>query len=202
MSEPVRFPGGPLQLAGVFHQPPKPRGAVVLLHPHPQFGGSMDNHVVLALEEALAPAFATLRFNFRGVGGSEGVFDGGKGETDDARAALDFLEGRGFRKVAVAGYSFGAWVAARLAASDPRVEAVALVSPPVSMFEFPAELPCPVLAVSGRSDPFVPTGKLKAWAEALPGSKKLVVLDGDHIWLGGEEALARAVAEWLSQERF
>lgn len=201
MTEPVRFPCATLRLEGVFRAPPTPRGAALLLHPHPPFSGSMENHVVLALEEALAPARATLRFNFRGVGESEGAFDGGKGETDDARAALDFLTGRGFGRVAVAGYSFGAWIAARLAASDPRVEGVALVSPPVGMFDFPRELPCPVLAVSGKSDPFVPTGKLKAWVEGLPGPKSLVMLDGDHIWTQGGEAPARVVAEWLSQQR-
>lgn len=201
MTGPVRFPSGSLKLEGVFQAPPRPKGAVLLLHPHSLYGGSMDNNVVLALEEALAPARATLRFNFRGVGGSEGAFDHGRGETDDARAALDFLASRGFGRVAVAGYSFGAWIAARLAATDPRVEAVALVSPPVSMFEFPSELPCPVLVVSGRSDPFVPTGKLKAWIEALPGTQKLVMLEGDHLWLRGGNDPAGAVGEWLEQQR-
>lgn len=167
----------------------------------------MDDPVVGALEEALAPAFATLRFNFRGVGARAATqpryTDGARewGAVEDARAALDFLAARGFRRVAVAGYSFGAWIGARLAASDLRVEAVALVSPPVSLFKFPARLPCPVLVVSGKSDPFVPTGKLKAWVEGLPGPKRLVMLDGDHVWMQGVEGPAREVAEWLSQAR-
>lgn len=216
--EPVRFPSGPFELEGVFTRGPEPKGAVLILHPHPQFGGSMDNEVVLALEESLSSRWATLRFNFRGVGArpatqprfaggtresraemSGGSYDRGNGETEDARAALSFLSTRGFPRAVVAGYSFGAWIASRLA-DDPRVAALALVSPPIGMFDFSGvqKFQGPLLVVSGRRDAFVNPGRLQTWFDGLSDPKALRFFEGDHFWFGGAGEVAQAVTQWLA----
>ena len=102
---------------------PPPRGAVVVCHPHPVYGGTMDNRIVYrAAKAAAAAGFAALRFNFRGTGQSTGLFDQGIGEKEDAAAAIRWLEGRypGL-PMALIGYSFGAWVGLQVAHSDPGV---------------------------------------------------------------------------------
>ena len=146
-----------VRLEGLLHEGDAPLSALIL-HPHPQYGGDMDNHVVRSIAAAVADlGGATLRLNFRGVGGSSGVYDEGRGEIDDARAAA--AESRALRPesaLVVAGYSFGAMVAAGVAAGL-ELRALVLVSPPVAYAPLP-ELPAglPVLVVTGERDAIAP----------------------------------------------
>ena len=131
----VRFPASGIVLEGVFERPKgeAPVPAVVVCHPHPLYGGDMHNNVVAVICQALAQvSIATLRFNFRGVGRSEGSHEEGIGEQDDVRGALDFLQssqGVDRGRLGLAGYSFGTKVAAPVALRETRVGALALVSP-------------------------------------------------------------------------
>ena len=110
MEEKVCIRSGDLELEGLFESGRTTRGAVIT-HPHPLYGGNMHNPVVDAIRRAYRmKGVATLRFNFRGTGESEGQHDNGVGEQDDVLAALSFLTESGFQPVDVAGYSFGAWV--------------------------------------------------------------------------------------------
>src|SRR5512143_822587 len=140
---PVSFSSGSLRLAGRLATPTGARGAAVICHPHPLYGGSMDNNVVAALERSLqAAGYATLAFNFRGVGGSDGGYGDFDGECDDARAALAFLRARGGApEIVLAGYSFGAMVALRVGWADAEVDRLIAVAPPLTMLPAPLDGP-------------------------------------------------------------
>lgn len=210
-TEPLSFPSGPLQLEGVLHRPTGagPVGGVVVCHPHPLRGGDMHNHVVVGICQALAGSgVAALRFNFRGVGGSEGSHDAGQGEREDVLAALSALAeqpGIDSDRLGLAGYSFGAGMAARVA-TDLRVRALALVSLPVGSgrdVHLPVSLfSKPVFLITGDSDPIAPPDELRRLLASLPGENELVVVPGvDHFWLHGlTEMTARLVLffrKWL-----
>ena len=121
---------GGLRLEALLALPESPKAGLVVCHPHPLYRGDMENPVVVRVAEvAQGVGMATLRFNFRGVGASGGVHAGGEGEQDDVAAALAALAGRlpAESPIGLAGYSFGAWVAARVAAAMPSLPALALV---------------------------------------------------------------------------
>jgi uncharacterized protein len=145
--------GGDVTLEARVSIPASATAAVVLCHPHPLYGGDMDSHVVLqAVEACAARNVGTLRFNFRGVGASTGKHDDGRGEQDDVRAALTELRRRLPRgaPVALAGYSFGAAVAAVVAADTP-IGGLALIAPPVRIMSMrPPIVSGPFLIVVGR----------------------------------------------------
>ena len=190
-----------LALEAALALPAGARHGVVVCHPHPLYGGDMDNPVVTAAARACAEAgLATLRFNFRGVGSSTGAWDEGRGEQDDVRAALAHLRGAlpGAGRPAVAGYSFGAAMAAAVAAAGEPLAGLALIAPPLAMrpWQPPASftLDGPILLTAGDSDQYCPTTALAALAKALPKAI-LTVIDGtDHFFFTGLERLAGAVA--------
>ena len=156
-----------LRLEGRFAVPEEPRGVAVLCHPHPLYGGSMSSSIVPAIQRALtAEGWASLRFNFRGVGRSEGTYARGVGERGDALAALSFAarELKGI-PLAVAGWSFGALVGLAAAVSHEGVGAFVAVAPPVSMSHEIDLPPLPpeellaawegrMLAICGTEDPY------------------------------------------------
>ncbi len=175
---PVTVPGPAGGLEGLLQirDPDAPSLAALVCHPHPAYGGTLHNKVVHRLASTLFDlGVAVLRFNFRGVGKSEGTFDDGDGELEDARAALGFLRDRypGAR-VWLAGFSFGSWIAARLAA-DPaeraKIERLILIAPPIhrSSFEALRSLATPKLVVQGTVDDLCPKTDLDreypTWAE-------------------------------------
>src|SRR5438552_7257369 len=137
--QPLHFESDALRLEGALRVAPDARLAAVVLHPHPLYGGDMDNHVVTTLSAALNALRATvLRFNFRGAGASEGSHDNGRGEVDDVLAAVRVVrEASPAVPVALIGYSFGAMVAASSSAPTDAA-ALVLVSPPVSVAALPA----------------------------------------------------------------
>ena len=159
----------------------------------------MDNPVVIrAAEVSQSAGVATLRFNFRGVGASGGDHDGGKGECDDTRAALAEL-GRHVPPGApfgLLGYSFGAWVVARVAAGEPDVDA--LIAPPLAMFDFPVagKLPKATLLVAGTRDSYCPVDDLTRLAASLPGAGTAIIDGADHFFFGKMFPLGEAVERW------
>jgi hypothetical protein len=159
-------PAGPLEALFQECDGGPPRSAALICHPHPLHGGTLHNKVVHRVAAVLhARGATTLRFNFRGVGASAGGFDHGAGELEDARAALRWLVARvpGV-PVAAAGFSFGAWVAARLAATEPAVGTLVLVGPPVAAYDFSLlrSLATPKLVVQGERDEVCPPADLEA----------------------------------------
>ena len=202
LGEPLTFPSGDLTLEGVLHRPlATPHPAVVVCHPHPLFGGDMHNSVVVAVcQAAIAAGIGALRFNFRGVGGSQGGFADGIGERDDVLAALACLsgvEGVDPARVGVAGYSFGAAVS--LLAADERVAALAAISPPTFGSAIPPlAVQCPTLLIAGDRDDVAPTGWLTTLAGVIgPHCRVEAILGADHFWWGYEEKLAQTVAAFL-----
>jgi alpha/beta superfamily hydrolase len=206
--ERVTFKSGDLTLEGMIARPdsPGPHRAAVVCHPHPLYGGSMYNNVVDAVIEALhVRGFATLRFNFRGVGQSDGEFGNGHGEADDAAAAIRFLTGQsGVRpdSAIMAGYSFGAMVAVRAARSQPEVSSIIAVALPIGMVE-PAVLDSirkPIVLLAGYRDAYCPEKPLTALAERLGTLAQLKIIGGtDHFFGGHEEELMAAVEETLGK---
>jgi len=180
-----------------------PAGApagVVICHPHPLYGGDMDNPVVVRVQQVCAElGLATLRFNFRGVGGSSGTHGGAVGEQDDARAALDALaRATGTGPLAVAGYSFGAWVAALVGYRDARVAALALIAPPLATYDFGGvELTrVPTLALAGTADPYCPAGDFQRFAARFAWVTPAVIEGADHFFFGKLYPLGEAIGDW------
>jgi uncharacterized protein len=194
-------PAGALQaIADEAEGDPQPRYAVVC-HPHPLYGGTMDNKVVYTVARALqSVGIATLRFNFRGVGASEGAYDEGRGETQDAAAVADYGAARWpGKRLVLAGFSFGSYVALRLA-GERQPAYLVTVAPPVSLFDLAALPPprCPWLIVQGGADEMVEPAGVFAWAERLNPQPGLVVMPGvGHFFHGHLSELRDAVREAL-----
>jgi alpha/beta superfamily hydrolase len=160
----------------------------------------MDNPIVLAVRDAAAgQGLATLRFDFRGVGTSTGQHDDGRGEQDDVRAALGELRRQlgAQAPVALAGYSFGAAVAAAVARKT-EVAALALVAPPLRLIDVepPAAVRGALLVVVGAEDQYCPAGALEALRDAVPAAMVTVIEGTDHFFFGSLDALADAIAGW------
>jgi uncharacterized protein len=188
MEEPVRIPVGDITLDGRVLVPPNATAGAVVCHPHPQYGGDMENELVVRLTRALAEAaVATLRFDFRGVGGSGGRHDRGRGEVDDVRAAAALLRGRlATPKVTLVGYSFGSVMAMQAAAVDPdAVAGVVAIGPAVRMvsLEFLADGRLPIAFVVGDRDQFCPLATLATARERYaPISTQAVIAGADHFF--------------------
>ena len=158
----VMFTGPEGRLEGRYHQSKEEHAPIALiLHPHPQYGGTMNHKVVFALFHVFVNrGFSVLRFNTRGVGRSQGRFDNGMGELSDAAAALDWLQtmNADAKSCWIAGYSFGAWIGMQLLMRRPEIEAFVAVSPPASQYDFTFLAPCPSsgLVLQGDQDTLVP----------------------------------------------
>ena len=200
------FTGPAGRLEAILTRPESlPVAAAVVCHAHPLHGGMMHFKVVFRAAKALQSAgFAVLRFNFRGVGRSEGVHDHGAGEQEDARAALLEMQDRfpGLPLV-LGGFSFGSTVALRLAARDARVRAVFALGYPLSRPADTAPLEAvrqPRLFVQGEDDGFGPGEALRALVLELPPPREIVVIPGaDHFFDGQLDALQGAIADWAQR---
>jgi alpha/beta superfamily hydrolase len=196
-SERVSIPCGEISLEGILHLPDgkSPYPAVIVCHPHPLYGGDMDNNVVVTICQGLVTqSIATLRFNFRGVGGSGGRFGGGVKEQDDVKAALDYLS---TRHEIDTGYSFGGAVTFPVAQEDMRVKRLALVSPALneSDWEELKRYTRPKLVLLGDADTVVPYTRLKKY---FTGDKQFQVIAGaDHFWWGFEAEMSKRVGEFM-----
>jgi hypothetical protein len=154
----------------------------LILHPHPQFGGTMNNHIVYELFYAFQRrGFSVLRFNFRGVGRSQGSFDNGLGELSDAAAALDWLQSINANASScwIAGFSFGSWIGMQLLMRRPEISGFISVSPPANMYDFTFLAPCPSsgLITHGQMDQVVPEADVDKLVERLTQQKGIII---DH----------------------
>jgi uncharacterized protein len=196
----VVFAGPAGRLEGLWREPEgSPRGSAVFAHPHPLGGGTMHNKVAYRVAQELARAgWAALRFNFRGVGLSDGTHDAGRGETDDFRAAVDLAERTHGLPMIAGGFSFGSAVALRELAADARPSAAIAVGLPVATdsgrdVPFPR---VPALFVTGEKDGYGPPEALERF---VAGRGPVVIVPGaDHFFEGRLDALGGAVADFLA----
>ena len=192
----VIFPGPDGRLEGRYHpQKVKDSPLAIILHPHPQFGGTMNNKVVYNLHYAFREmGFTVLRFNFRGVGRSQGEYDQGFGELSDAAAALDYVQtmNTNAKHCWVAGFSFGAWIGMQLLMRRPEITGFISVSPPANMYDFSFLAPCPSsgLIVNGTADRVAPPADTADLVERLREQKGITItheeVDGANHFFEGE----------------
>lgn len=184
----------------------EPTGAVtratIVCHPHPLFGGTMHNKVVFRIARAFSDAgFAVLRFNFRGTGRSEGEHDSGRGEQDDLRSAIEFIERKyPTAEIWLAGFSFGSAVMLRAASCDDRVRAIVAVGVPVSRQDFSDIARCqkPKLLVQGSNDQFGSVDQLETFFASLDEPKQMKIIDdADHFFEGHLPELAETVTKFI-----
>jgi alpha/beta superfamily hydrolase len=204
----VSFSSGKLLLEGRLATPQGkgPFPAVIVCHPHPLYGGSMDNNVVNSLCETLAQSsFVSFKFNFRGVGASQGEFGQGIGEQADVEAAISFmgtLQEIDSARIGLAGYSAGAGFALPIGSSDGQIKALAAVSPPLNMFSFDflKSCPKPKLLVSGSRDNFTSADQFLEFCQNLAEPKECEIVEGaDHFWWEYESHLAVKVTAFFTK---
>jgi len=198
---------GPLE--AIVDEPPSPRAIAVFAHPHPQYGGTMHTKAVYQGAKGLMRiGCAVLRFNFRGVGASEGAFDSGDGEKADFRAALDYMAAK-YPGVPLwsAGFSFGSWIALEVGAVDDRVSVLIGIAPPVVTsvsgqaytFENTLASTKPKFFVQGESDEVCPLEGMWAFYGRLHEPKEIAVIDGaDHLFDGQTQEVGEALEDLLA----
>lgn len=206
----VIFNGSDGRLEGRYHQSKRPNAPLaLLLHPHPQYGGTMNNRVVYALYQCFVRAgFSALRFNFRGVGRSQGRFDNGQGELSDAASALDWMQTQNPNASGcwIGGFSFGAWIAMQLLMRRPEISAFITVAPPASMHDFTFLAPCPAsgLIIHGDKDELVPLASVEKLAQKLASQKQIaidyqVIRGSDHFFRSYLDAVEETVDGYLKK---
>jgi len=202
------IPTRQVELEAVLREPHRRplRGAAVVCHPHPAWGGTMDNRVVYRAAKAANEAgLAALRFNFRGVGKSTGAYDEGDGERRDAAAAVDWLSARhpGVPLVVI-GFSFGSWVGLDVGSRDPRVLALVGLGLPLNYydFEFLVENGKPALYLVSTNDEFCPRDRGDRLARRLPSTSTFRWVEAeDHFFAGQIETMQAQIREFLSALR-
>ena len=196
------------RLEGRYQQSATPNAPIALmLHPHPQHGGTMNNKVVYSLYQAFQrQGFSVLRFNFRGVGRSQGKFDRGEGELSDAAAALDWLQSwnQNAAQCWIAGFSFGAWIGMQLLMRRPEISGFISVAPPANVYDFSFLAPCPSsgLMVQGDQDTVVPQEAVTKLVQKLSHQRGIkidyrVVPGASHFFNEHLDTLAETVDQYL-----
>ena len=200
----IFFKAGTIKIEGLLQTKPGDKG-VVITHPHPLYGGSMHNNVVESLVQAYQQAgYTTLRFNFRGVGGSQGEYDNGLGEQEDVNAALHYLAEQGKNAVDLAGYSFGAWVNTLTRPPVDVAQRMIMVSPPVAFLDFgpPQSVPQLELVVAGSRDEIAPPELIKTILPNWNSSARLEIIEGaDHFYVTYAGELESILTSYLAGER-
>src|ERR1700710_1201245 len=206
----VIFPGPEGRLEGRFQPGTRPRAPVALvLHSHPQAGGTMNNKIVQLLYQTFVRrGFATLRFNFRGVGKSQGLFDNGIGELSDAASALDWVQSihPEAQTTWVAGVSFGAWIGMQLLMRRPEIKGFISIAPPANMYDFSFLAPCPSsgLIIHGDKDAVVPPKDVTGLVDKLKTQKgtiieQKVVPGANHFFDAKIEPLMTSITGYLDK---
>ena len=182
---------------------------VIILHPDPSKGGTMHTKVVFRLYKLfIESGFSTIRFNFRGVGKSEGIFDDGEGELSDAACVLDWLQqyNTNSKTCWVAGFSFGAWIAMQLLMRRPEINGFVSVSPPANMrdFSFLAPCPSPGLIVHGDKDNISSYDSTKILVEKLQKQKKVdiqfkSIKGADHFYENFAKEFDSSIKDYIEQ---
>ncbi|MEM7178656.1 MAG: alpha/beta hydrolase [Pseudomonadota bacterium] len=208
----VIFPGPEGRLEGRYHpQPEKDAPIAIILHPHPQFGGNMNNRVTYALHYAFKDmGFTVMRFNFRGVGRSQGEFDQGVGELSDAASALDYLQAMhpAAKACWVAGFSFGAWIGMQLLMRRPEINGFISASPPANMYDFSFLAPCPSsgLIINGDNDKIAPMEDVEKLSAKLKAQKGItithtIVQGANHFFTPGLEEMIDTTKDYVEMRR-
>jgi uncharacterized protein len=199
------------RLEGRYHHSKHPNAPIaLLLHPHPQHGGTMNNKVVYTLYHAFVrQGFSALRFNFRGVGRSQGSFARGEGELSDAASALDWLQGYNANASAcwIGGFSFGAWIGMQLLMRRPEIDGFISVAPPANLYDFGFLAPCPSsgLIIHGDKDHLVPLESVQKLINKLMHQRDItidfrLVRGADHFFQSRLEELDEEVEDYLTKK--
>lgn len=183
------------------------RNAVVITHPHPLYGGNMDNHVVLTIEKAfLSQGFSTLRFNFRGTGNSTGMFDNGVGEQEDVLAVLSYLKNqKNFEKIVLAGYSFGSRVNAKVVEKGCEIHDHVMVSPPAGFISYDdiLKMPAAGLVITGGQDDIAPPDIVQKHINRWNVTPTFEIIpDCDHFYSSCMETLENIIDQYLENQTY
>ena len=204
----VIFNGPDGRLEGRYHHSKTPNAPIALmLHPHPLQGGTMNNKIVYSLYQVyLRRGFSVLRFNFRGVGRSQGKFDNGLGELSDAAAALDWMQTYNPNAGIcwIAGFSFGAWIGMQMMMRRPEISGFISIAPPASIHDFSFLAPCPAsgLVIHGDKDDLVPLAAVDKLAQKISSQKTIsidyrVIEGADHLFGDHMDTLIGHVNDYL-----
>jgi len=208
----VIFNGPEGRLEGRYHQNAADPAAptALILHPHPRYGGTMNNKVVYTLFHTFArQGFSVLRFNFRGVGRSQGRFDNGQGELADAAAALDWFQSilPDSNTTWVAGYSFGAWIGMQLLMRRPEIRGFISVSPPANIADFSFLAPCPAsgLIIQGDADETVPEPDVAKLVQKLSQQRAIevryaIIRGANHFFENDLNTIAKLAQDYLTEK--
>ncbi len=205
----VIFNGPDGRLEGRYHHSKAGSAIALLLHPHPQHGGTMNNRVSYALYQTFVQrGFSALRFNFRGVGRSQGQFDNGQGELSDAASALDWMQSYNPNAGGcwIAGFSFGAWIGMQLMMRRPEINGFISVAPPASIYDFSFLAPCPAsgLILHGDKDEMVPISSVEKLATKLSQQKNItidyrIIPGADHFFSDHMDPLNKQIDDYLNK---
>ena len=182
----------------------------LVLHPHPQYGGTMNNRIVYETYNCFYKnQFSVIKINFRGVEKSDGEFDNGQGELSDAAAALDWIEKEnpGYSQCWVSGFSFGALICMQLIMRRPEVNKFIAISPQPNVYDFTFLAPCPIsgLMIYGKNDELVPEENTLNLKKRLNMQKHIevkfeAISDGNHFYKGKEKELASVVERYIKNK--
>jgi len=198
------------RLEGRYHHSTEPNAPLALiLHPHPQHGGTMNNKIVYAMFKTFKQlGFCVLRFNFRGVGRSQGSFDDGQGELSDAASVLDWMQTHNPNASAcwVAGFSFGAWIGMQVLMRRPEIQGFISVAPPANLYDFAFLAPCPSsgLIIQGDKDDIVPEQDTAGLVKKLQLQKHItidyrIMKSADHFFENHIDKIAENVKNYVSE---
>ncbi|MGF1625908.1 MAG: alpha/beta hydrolase [Alphaproteobacteria bacterium] len=206
----VIFNGPEGRLEGRYQRSKEPNAPIaLLLHPHPQHGGTMHNKVVYALYQSfVGRGYSTLRFNFRGVGRSQGSFARGEGELSDAASALDWLQTQNpnARNCWVGGFSFGAWIGMQLLMRRPEISGFISIAPPANMYDFTFLAPCPAsgIIIHGGRDDIVPKPDVDKLVDKLNMQRGITITykpipEADHFFAQHMDEMMSLVDGYLDE---
>ena len=206
----IIFTGPAGRLEGRFQPAKRKNGPIaIVLHPHPQFGGTMNNQIVYQLFYMFSKrGFAVLRFNFRGVGRSQGEFDHGSGELSDAAAALDWVQSvhPDAKSCWVAGFSFGAWIGMQLLMRRPEIEGFISIAPQPNLYDFTFLAPCPSsgLIIHGENDKVAPPKDVQTLVDKLKTQKGIkidqqIIKGANHFFENNIDELMEDCAAYLDR---
>jgi len=182
----------------------------LVLHPHPQYGGTMNNRIVYETYNSFYKNnFSVIRINFRGVGKSDGIFDNGQGELSDAAAALDWLEREnpGYNQCWVSGFSFGALICMQLIMRRPEVNKFITISPQPNLYDFTFLSPCPIsgMIIFGKNDELVQVESISNLKKRLSTQKNIDVkfesiTNANHFYKNKEKELASMIDNYIKDK--
>ncbi len=207
----IFIPGPAGRLEAKYYKSKKKTSPIsLILHPHPQYGGTMNNKVVVeTFNTFMDNDFSVCRVNFRGVGKSDGEFDNGQGELADAAAALDWVERENFdnSQCWIAGFSFGSLIAMQLLMRRPEINRFVIISPQPNVYDFSFLSPCPTsgIIVNGKKDELVPQQSITDLKTRLQNQKGINVQfeqisEANHFFSKTEESLKKSLNKYISKE--